>query len=224
MPDTPTPDSSQPHEDVHVSLGAYVLGGLTSAERHQFESHLPDCDRCRRELAESAAIPALLSKVGTASRSVDVEPVGDVTALLDRVRERRRGRTRTWAGLAAAACVASATTTIGLALTSGNGQSEPAAHSVTIFAVSDAHTSGRLTLTAKPWGTAVAMNLHDLSSTGTFSLRVTDESGHAEQAASWGPTVAGVVSVTGATSIDLADVRTIAVVNQANTILASTSR
>ena len=46
--------------DVHIMLGAFVLGALTSKDRRAFEAHLPWCARCRAELADLAGVIALL--------------------------------------------------------------------------------------------------------------------------------------------------------------------
>ncbi|HEY8787642.1 MAG TPA: sigma-70 family RNA polymerase sigma factor [Actinopolymorphaceae bacterium] len=50
-------------EDVHLPLGADVLGGLNAAERRAFEDHIDGCSRCRTELAELVPVAALLGRV-----------------------------------------------------------------------------------------------------------------------------------------------------------------
>ena len=57
--------------DLHHLLGAYVLGGLDSADSQRFEAHLQDCAECRTDLAELESLPALL----------DALPVPDAVAL-----------------------------------------------------------------------------------------------------------------------------------------------
>lgn len=47
--------------DPHPLLSGYVLDALEPEERAAFEAHLPDCEDCRRELAEFAATTAELS-------------------------------------------------------------------------------------------------------------------------------------------------------------------
>ncbi|MBG6057620.1 anti-sigma factor RsiW [Cryobacterium sp. MP_M5] len=42
---------------------AYVLGALSSDERHEFERHLAECADCARLVAELAALPGLLGSV-----------------------------------------------------------------------------------------------------------------------------------------------------------------
>jgi len=42
---------------------AYVLGGLSPAERNEFEQHLAECERCRSAVGELAGMPGLLAQV-----------------------------------------------------------------------------------------------------------------------------------------------------------------
>jgi anti-sigma factor RsiW len=42
---------------------AYVLGGLSPAERNEFEQHLAGCERCRTAVGELAGMPGLLAQV-----------------------------------------------------------------------------------------------------------------------------------------------------------------
>src|SRR4051794_22727997 len=46
-----------------TDLGAYVLGALDPAERRQVDEHVARCPACAAELAEFAALPALLDRV-----------------------------------------------------------------------------------------------------------------------------------------------------------------
>ena len=47
-------------EDLHIMLGAYVLGALTNRDDRAFRDHLRACAPCRRELDELAGITRLL--------------------------------------------------------------------------------------------------------------------------------------------------------------------
>ena len=42
---------------------AYVLGSLSSADRHEFEAHLNCCPSCRESVAELSGMPALLAQL-----------------------------------------------------------------------------------------------------------------------------------------------------------------
>ncbi|MBO0850374.1 MAG: hypothetical protein J2P20_12980 [Pseudonocardia sp.] len=43
-------------------VGAYLLGSLTPAERHDYAAHLPDCLHCLREVGQLAGLPGLLAR------------------------------------------------------------------------------------------------------------------------------------------------------------------
>ncbi|CAN5438010.1 zf-HC2 domain-containing protein [soil metagenome] len=45
---------------------AYVLGALSPAERHEFEEHLDECERCRAAVSELSALPGLLGRIDEA--------------------------------------------------------------------------------------------------------------------------------------------------------------
>ena len=47
-------------EDVHILLGAYVLGALSTKDNRAFSAHLPSCAPCQTELDELAGITRLL--------------------------------------------------------------------------------------------------------------------------------------------------------------------
>ena len=52
--------------DAAVELGAYALGALEPGERRRVEEHLAGCPACAAEMAEFAALPALLDRVDPA--------------------------------------------------------------------------------------------------------------------------------------------------------------
>jgi anti-sigma factor RsiW len=75
---------------VHLLLGAYVLGGLSTEERRLFERHLDGCARCRAELAAAAPIPGMLRRVaGEPGAGAPVPDRGVPPALLFAMREQR---------------------------------------------------------------------------------------------------------------------------------------
>jgi anti-sigma factor RsiW len=60
--------------EVHILLGAYVLGSLSAQDRRVFSTHLQSCSPCRAELAKLAGLPRLLdlldpAEVETLARS-----------------------------------------------------------------------------------------------------------------------------------------------------------
>jgi anti-sigma factor RsiW len=91
-------------------LGVYVLGAIEPAQRAQADRHLAACPRCRADLAELAALPALLRKVPAGEARSMLEDAGwpaarpPLGALLDRAA--RIGRRRRWLLISAAAVIA----------------------------------------------------------------------------------------------------------------------
>ncbi|MGH3659897.1 MAG: anti-sigma factor family protein, partial [Micromonosporaceae bacterium] len=97
---------------------AYLLGALSAADRDSYELHLGECAECRGELAGLAELPALLSRLPTATAERFTAPEAPAEwpadALLERIlsaagerrrAERRRARWRAAAAAVAAACV-----------------------------------------------------------------------------------------------------------------------
>ncbi|MEO8908454.1 MAG: zf-HC2 domain-containing protein [Microbacteriaceae bacterium] len=158
---------------------AYVLGALSSAERHEFEEHLSGCSRCSGAVAELAGMPGLLGALpandafamleadaargtelaaGLAPRlgsALEPAPPSILTGLTARVRRRRRARA--WGlglvGVAAAAAIAAA---IVLPMTADL----PATPTVSASLTQVVHSplSASIQLTNAAWGTRIAMS------------------------------------------------------------------
>lgn len=95
------------------SAGAYVVGALPAAERREFEAHLESCAECRRQLAELAGLPGLLSRVTPADLADPPKtPATLLSNLLAAVRRERRRRLVV--GLVAAAAVVCALAGVGV--------------------------------------------------------------------------------------------------------------
>jgi len=75
--------------DIRVELGVYVLGAIAPADRVKVVRHLAVCERCREELAELAALPALLRRLPAACAS---EPKAPGAAWTDERSEAGRQR------------------------------------------------------------------------------------------------------------------------------------
>lgn len=102
--------NAEEHRVLRELVGAYVLGGLTGAERTAVQAHLDGCAGCRAEVDELAPVAAALQGVDPDAVAATTPPpteLGD--AILASVREssRRRDRDRllrrAGAGLLAAA-------------------------------------------------------------------------------------------------------------------------
>lgn len=99
------------NDDLHELTAAYALDALNADERHEFESHLLGCERCRTELA---ALSETVERLAYAAEG-PVPPAELRGRILVAAREDppnvvalRPRRTRLYAGsaLAAAACAA----------------------------------------------------------------------------------------------------------------------
>ena len=100
--------------EIRHSLGVYILGAISPADRSTVERHLARCADCRAELAGLAALPGRLGSVPAADmtklaadeRGESGQRPPDVLlqTLLDRAARIRRQRR--WRRLAAAAAAA----------------------------------------------------------------------------------------------------------------------
>lgn len=95
------------HEQLRISLGAYVLGGLADDEAADVEAHLVTCAECRAELDELVPPARVLAELRSGGPTeLPAAPAG----LQDRVvtavaAERDRARRTTWRRQAALSAV-----------------------------------------------------------------------------------------------------------------------
>jgi hypothetical protein len=228
---------STDHDAVRVLLGAYVLGGLGESDRLTLEAHLPVCEDCREELARLAPLPGLLRRAsrlplpppspagsGEADPAVPAVRAARLDEVLDEVRAirtagRRGARLQRLALAAALIVVAGLTLAL---LVPFSRSADPSGPTVAFSPASGSAISGHATLTAKPWGTAVSVDLADLPDQGPFVLRVTSDDSRTEQAATWSPTPTAAVQVAGASSLRLSDIASVAVLDSSGRVLATT--
>lgn len=200
----------------HHLMGAYVLGGLDSADLTLFEAHLQDCAGCRKELASLEKVPMLLDSLpvpdALALSGVPGLPGGsgaagaDVPArLFGELHRRRRTLRRRWAALAgtvAAACLA-----VGLAV--GPMLVRPPQPDATYSVASGGGLQVNIDMARKTWGTELAVSGSSLPAEGTLSLWVRDRAGTEDRACAWTATPSGKVKVTGATPIQLGSISSV---------------
>ena len=183
--------------------GAYVLGSLSPAERHEFEAHLDGCQRCSRAVRDLAGLPGLLARIGPeVLDEPQPEPVPET--LLPRLSRavRRQRQRRTWltAGLAAAAAVV--VTTGGVLALDRSPGADPSAHGTNppvvlsssrpMTQVAQAHDpmTASVALTSLAWGTRLDLTCSYPRGTvdyegGTYVLVVHTADGKAEHVATW---------------------------------------
>lgn len=215
------------HEELRLSLGSYVLGSLTPADRATLDAHLPGCRSCRDELASYAALPALMSRVHLDQVRQPTAPVpsavlsdalGTVAAAQEgRVIQLRRWRAAT--ALAAAAAIIIATL---LGPPAVRSWTESAPDGIPLVAAAGVAASGSASLEPKPWGTAVSLQLDGLPQGSTFTAWVTSTDGTRSIAASWSPTPNGRALLTGAANVPTTQLASLEVVQDQTTLLTLT--
>ncbi|MGB8503974.1 anti-sigma factor family protein [Mycobacterium sp.] len=162
-------------EDHQYALwdASYVLGSLSTRERHAYEAHLSSCASCREAVAELSGMPALLSRLdrdevaaiddGTDDSSATPPmPPELLTSLLAKVRwRRRRLRLVTWT-LAAAAAAVVLVVGVFVALRSNPGMptlGPPQAESgVAMTQVTPNAFTAMVSVTSQAGGTAIEMS------------------------------------------------------------------
>lgn len=191
------------HHELQLLLGGYVLGGLSSADRHLLEDHLPDCDMCSAELARFAVVPGLLRLAADSEVRPEppMPPADSLPRLLTAAKARRRLRRRRELLLAAAATV------IVLAGVAFGGwmlnRPAPLPPSTALVTVApELALSGQVILEPKAWGTQIRLTMYyGNDSTGPLSVVAVAADGHEEQAGSWTLPPVGRCYVIGATSV-----------------------
>ncbi|BCJ52723.1 hypothetical protein Asp14428_41980 [Actinoplanes sp. NBRC 14428] len=223
------------HDDLRKLLGGYLLGGLDDADTDRLDAHLLHCDDCRAELERLGPVPEMLRSLKNAPVAA-VAPgtrpsAARVESLLGRMRaERARDRRRTSRWLAAAAVVIVAAASAGLVLARDDDPVAPPPQAVpsrpplvtAVFEPADGSgLTGQAVLTGKTWGVSIDLNVSRLTGSGPFVCQVRETNGAMEQAAIWGPTPSGNAKVTGASSIQLRDVSTVAVADKQGHVLGT---
>lgn len=173
----------------------YVLGALSPGERHAYEQHLAECDRCAESVRQLAGLPGLLSRIPAAevmgeagggvsvaesSRgsgsglaadadggpAADLPPETLLPGLLSRVRrERRRSRWLTRGVLALAAACCIVVALVAL-WPPGGQSSGGVVHTRAMTAVASAPISATARLADKAWGTEITLHCTDHVASG----------------------------------------------------------
>lgn len=219
-----SPQTADDHERFADWDGAYVIGALSPAERHEFEAHLERCARCRATVAELAPLPGLLARL-TPERAEalleeappdDVGPSGPSPRLLELVRldDERRARRRTrWivTSAAAAALVAAA---IVLPLLFARLLS-PGPQTFAMEPEVDLPVSASVTLTDVEWGTRLDLSCHydnvpdSPYAVWSYRLTVTGIDGSTSELSSWRITEGETVHVSAASALPFDAIRSV---------------
>ncbi|MDT5032335.1 MAG: hypothetical protein QOC94_2506 [Actinoplanes sp.] len=228
------------HDELRMLLGGYLLGGLDGADTDRLDAHLLGCDQCREKLDRLAPIPELLQRLPDAARSsvpgtparvaLAARPSPDrIEGLLskmraERSRDRRLARVR-WLAAAAVVLIAAAIG-VGVVISDRSGTTpvvlpSPQLITAQFEAAPGSGLAGEAVVTPKTWGVAIALDVSRLPANGPFSCRVRDTAGQTEQAAIWGVTPSGQAKVTGASSIQVGDVTSIAILDKQGHVLGT---
>jgi len=228
---------SADHDELRRLLGGYLLGGLDEADTDRLDAHLRDCDECRTELDLLAPVPETLRALDDALPAAVAAGSRPSPALIEsllarmraeRSRDRRRGMGRRLAAVAAVMLLVAAG--VGVIVTRDQeppagpppvaAPSQPAVTAV-FEAADGSGLAGQAVLTGKTWGVSVDLTVSKLPGRGPFVCRVSNADGVVEQAAIWGPTPSGNAKVTGASSIQLRNVREVAVADHDGNVLGT---
>lgn len=184
--------------DLHVLLGAFVLGGLSDEDHQAFTEHLRSCATCQQEAGQVSGLPRLLDLV-TPDDLPAPTPSG-VPDLLAEVR-RRRGRQR-WLRLAAASVLAALCLGAGV-IVGPRLSAAPDLPTVrySTVALDNSSMEVDVAVVSRGWGTEFQIDCKDMPLNGQLALWAVDKQGHATPVASWNATSTGYATVTGASSI-----------------------
>jgi len=192
------------HAELRLSLGSYVLGSLDPADRAALDAHLPGCPACREELASYAALPALMSRlsIDQVRQPTPTVPPTVLNRALNTVAAERNStvtQLRRWRR----ATVVSAATIVAVVLgaTLLHTQTPSPPEGTALVAAAGVSASGSALLQAKPWGTAVSLQLQGLPQGDSFTAWVTAPNGTRSIAATWTPSPNGHATLTGAANI-----------------------
>jgi hypothetical protein len=212
----------------------YVLGALSPEDRQAFEAHLAECPSCESQVREFAGLPGLLSRlpadeVATALAGAPEPPAALLPGLQFAVRRERRARR--WRGAAvglAAACLAVIGTAVVVNQTgagSGGGPgpstSVPQAQALSFRPVAGAPVVADATLVDKPWGTEITMACKYAGSEWEggepeYTLVAMDQKNVAHRIGDWQVLVGKEVHMTMSTGIARNQIKSLRVVDTAN--------
>lgn len=182
---------------------AYVLGSLTSEERHEYEAHLTTCAQCRAAVAELSGMPALLAMIDIDDvRAIEGEQpdpplrpevLDSVMAKVDARRRRNRWLTSSVAALAAVLLAIGVVMVVSpdvFGLQRGT-EEQQTAQMLEMSKVSQTPINASIALTGYTWGTRIDMacSYGDWGSKGAqpqdLGMVVVGRDGSREQVATW---------------------------------------
>ncbi len=207
-------DHDHDHDEVRLSLGSYLAGALDAPTRREVQVHLERCAACRRELAELAALPGLLARVGPLVDEESFEVPATLRAgVLSRVRDERRSqRARLRAWRVGASVLALAAASLLVVVVVARAPSSPAGVGYAMRPASVAlPLRGVATLIPKAWGTEVSFSLRGVPAGLDCEAVVVTAGGASQVVGNWGSTPTHVVEVVVATRLAASRLREVRV-------------
>jgi hypothetical protein len=205
--------ASHPADPYREWDAAYVLGGLSPAERREYERHLAECDACSAEVAGLAGMGGLLASVPREHALALVHDAGPGTkeaeapsmlpGLLDAARKARRWTRIRLAAVVAGVAAAAAALALFLPVVFGGTEApvEPAGTRVALEQVMPSTVTAEAVLFEEEWGTRIDVHCtyqelasptnpsgepsKGYASTYEYALFVTDTDGETTMVATW---------------------------------------
>lgn len=221
-------------DDLHVLLGAYVLGGLSDDDHRAYSEHLRTCTQCQAEIGQISGLPRLLDLAGPEGGLHLVQPPPGVpvplmkepdderaTTLLTEVARRRRRRRTVSSVLGAAAAVVlfAGGAWLGPQLFQSTPP-EPLTTHVTASAPGSP-VSVDVALVTRGWGTQLDLECSGLPTDGALTLWVVDNYGKESTAASWNATGSGYTRLTGSTAVPSHEIKSVEIRTSMGRVVAS---
>lgn len=200
---------------IMMSLGVYVLGAATPAERRQLEAHLPGCPQCQAELGRLAPLPGLLAGIPEAMRDTTASGARQASAAR---RVLARAGARPSRAAAVAACLAVAGVSGGLWLSAAAGG--PRAQTLTLSGADPAtHVVATATLTATSWGSSIQLRVSGLPKNVDCRLVIRSRDGQTEVSGVWDAWQDGPVSIPGSAAWLPSDIASLQVATSARNLV-----
>jgi hypothetical protein len=211
---------------------AYVLGALSTVERHEFEGHLSDCPSCHRAVGELAGMPALLRRLtlddvlsiegsGRVAGETSEPPTEVLNSLMATVHRRRRARVLVWTGsVAAAAAVAIGVLVAVRPEHNAPGPIPQASAPLAMTPVEPSPLTATVRLVSRSWGTAIEMDCTygaepegDDGGDDELAMVAVGRDGSRAQLATWVAHTGVLASLAASTSLPIEQVAAIQVVS-----------
>jgi hypothetical protein len=210
---------------------AYVLGALSTADRREFEAHLPGCASCTAAVGTLAGLPGLLGSVPidvveSLSQEPEDPPPTLLPGLVARAHRRRRALWVSLAGAAAAVIAAFVIVVAAIGRPAPAGQNQSAGIPITLQAAGSLHAlSANAHLVSVAWGTRIDLKCTYDEGPGwdshVYVMTVTDRAGDTEPVASWTALPGKTASLTGSTATPLDDIAALQVRTTTGDVLLS---